>query len=169
MLIEKGYFYFIKDEYFDKVKDNELMQNKDKGIKRPCFYCMKDYKVDNLFWLIPISSKVSKYKKIYDNKLKKQIEKGKTHNVDTIVFGKLNNEERVFLIQNMFPIIPKYISEIYCRNNKPVRISYELQNEIESKVTKVFKLFRKGNKGLIFPNIIRIKNIMINELDISKR
>lgn len=36
MQIKKGYFYFIKDNYYKRVKDKELMQNKENGIKRPC-------------------------------------------------------------------------------------------------------------------------------------
>ena len=35
MKIEQGKFYFIKDEFFELVKDRELCQNKEKGIKRP--------------------------------------------------------------------------------------------------------------------------------------
>lgn len=72
MQIKKGYFYFIKDYYYEKVQDKELMQNKENGIKRPCFYCFKDSKVDELFWFIPISSKVRKYEEIYNNKIRKQ-------------------------------------------------------------------------------------------------
>lgn len=162
--ILEGYFYFIKDYYYDKVQDPELMQNKEQGIKRPCFYCFKDERVDNICWFIPISSKVSKYKAIYDKKVQKQIENNKKPNVDTLVFGKVNNEDRVFLIQNMFPIIDKFISDTYVRNNLPVRIGYELQQEIENKANKVFNLVRRGNKGLVFPNILSIKNIMLQEM-----
>ena len=168
MIIKKGNFYFIKNEFFTKVKDNELMKNKDNGKKRPCFYCLEDAKIKDLFWFVPISSKVNKYKKIYNYKIEKQSIKTKKTVVDTIVFGNLNNEEKVFLIQNMFPIIPKYIDETYCRKNEPVRISYELEKEIQSKVNKIFKLVRKGNKGLVFPDIIKIKNIMIAELKSDK-
>jgi len=28
MDIQTGYFYFIKDDYYDKVEDSELMKNK---------------------------------------------------------------------------------------------------------------------------------------------
>ena len=169
MNVEKGYFYFIKDEYFEKVKDEELMENKENGNKRPCFYCFKDEKVDKLYWFIPISSKVEKYKKIYNRKIIKQNENNRKVNVDTIVFGKINNDYRVFLIQNMFPIIEKFIDDTYIRNNKPVRISYKLQQEIETKANKVFKLVRNGNKGLVFPDIINIKNIMIKELQFDEK
>lgn len=164
MQIQEGYFYFIKDYYYEKVQDKELMQNKENGIKRPCFYCFKDARVDGLSWFIPISSKVLKYQAIYDKKIKKQIEHKKKPNVDTLVFGKVNNEDRVFLIQNMFPIIGRFISGTYIRNNLPVKIGYELQKEIEMKANKVFNLVRKGNKGLVFPDIINIKNIMIEEI-----
>ena len=58
MKIEQGKFYFIKDEFFELVKDRELCQNKEKGIKRPCFYCFRDKKYEKLIWFISISSKV---------------------------------------------------------------------------------------------------------------
>ena len=45
MDIQTGYFYFIKDDYYDKVKASDLMRNKEGGLKRPCFYCFKDLKV----------------------------------------------------------------------------------------------------------------------------
>lgn len=161
MEINKGYFYFIKDDYFDIIQDQELMKNKESGVKRPCFYCFKDSKIENLFWFIPISSKVEKYRKIYNKKIERQIKDKKKPNIDTIVFGTVNNEERVFLIQNMFPITKKFIQDTYIRNNKPVRISYELQNKIEEKANKVFELVRRGYKGLVFPDIMKIKRILL--------
>ena len=30
MIYQEGYVYHIKDEYFEKVKDDKLMQNKEK-------------------------------------------------------------------------------------------------------------------------------------------
>ncbi len=169
MKVQKGYFYFIKDYYYDKVQDKELMQNKENGSKRPCFYCFKDSSIDDLFWFIPISSKVLKYKEIYDKKVTKQIKNKKVIHVDTFVFGKINNEDRVFLIQNMFPLIERFVNDTYIRNNAPVRISYELQKEIEMKATKVFSLVKRGNKGLVFPDIINIRRIMIEELKKEKK
>lgn len=35
MVIEDGKFYFIKDEFFNIFKDYKLMENKEKGTKRP--------------------------------------------------------------------------------------------------------------------------------------
>lgn len=33
--IENGKFYFIKDEFFEKINDKTILLNKDNGIKRP--------------------------------------------------------------------------------------------------------------------------------------
>ncbi|MCM1283773.1 MAG: hypothetical protein NC180_08525 [Muribaculaceae bacterium] len=41
----EGYVYHIKDEYFMKVNDPNLMQNKENGNYRPTFYCMRDKKL----------------------------------------------------------------------------------------------------------------------------
>ena len=71
MQINVGYFYFVKDKYFDIINDNELMQNKENGIKRPCYYCFKSKENDRIIWFIPVSTKIEKYKKIYNNKIKK--------------------------------------------------------------------------------------------------
>ena len=48
MKIDIGYFYFVKDDFFEIVDDNELMQNKEKGGKRPCYFCFKSKENDNI-------------------------------------------------------------------------------------------------------------------------
>lgn len=62
MKVEEGKFYFLKDYFFEKMKDSNLSKNKDNGNKRPCYYCFRDKKKEGLLWFIPISSKVDKYK-----------------------------------------------------------------------------------------------------------
>jgi len=37
MKIQTGYLYHIKDEYFDVVNDESLMQNHERGKKRPTY------------------------------------------------------------------------------------------------------------------------------------
>lgn len=44
MIYQEGYVYHIKDEYFEKVHDSSLMQNKENGTYRPTFYCLRDTK-----------------------------------------------------------------------------------------------------------------------------
>jgi hypothetical protein len=100
------------------------MQNKENGNKRPCYFCFRDDNDTNIIWFVPISSKVDKYKKIYKSKVK--IRK-KVYN---FVFGKVLGQEKVFLIQNMFPTIEKFILEKYKTNKKDVQITYSLQKQV---------------------------------------
>lgn len=163
MQIDVGYFYFIKDNFFDVIDDPELMQNKENGNKRPCYYCFKSKENDKIIWFIPISTKVDKYKKIYDKKIQKQIELGKTPSIDTIVFGNVSNTYSTFLIQNMFPVTEKYIENKYIKNNVAITLSNKLQQEIISKANKVLKLYKHGMKNIIFPDIDKILNKLLEE------
>lgn len=115
MQINVGCFYFIKDSFFDVIDDSELMQNKENGNKRPCYYCFKSKEYDSIIWFIPVSTKIDKYQKIYDKKLQKQIKLGKTPSIDTIVFGNVANTYSAFLIQNMFPVTEEYIESQYIK------------------------------------------------------
>lgn len=123
MKIEEGKFYFIKQEFFDIFNDYNLMQNKENGNKRPCYFCFRDENDKQIIWFVPVSSKVEKYKKIYENKRKK------IKRVYGFVFGKLLGKERVFLIQNMFPTTEKFIEGKYMSKNCDVRISVKLKKE----------------------------------------
>lgn len=99
MQINIGCFYFIKDSYFEIIDDAELMQNKENGNKRPCYYCFKSKKYDHIIWFIPISTKIDKYEKVYNHKIQKQVKLGKRPSIDTIVFGEVANTYSAFLIQ----------------------------------------------------------------------
>lgn len=70
--MESGKFYFIKDEYYEKFSNCNIMGNKENDEngthKRPCFYC---FKFDGYYWMVPISSKVDKYTRIYEEKMEK--------------------------------------------------------------------------------------------------
>ena len=158
MQINIGCFYFIKDNFFEFVKDPELMQNKENGTKRPCYYCFKSKEDDNIIWFIPVSTKVEKYKKIYDNKIQKQIKLGKTPSVDTIIFGYVSNIYSTFLIQNMFPVTEEFVENKYIKNNIEIKLSNKLQQEIISKANKVLSLYKNGMKKIIFPDIDKILN-----------
>lgn len=157
--MKTGNFYFIKNEYYEDFKDNKLMKNKESidGMEhnRACYYSFFDENT-KLYWLIPISSKVYKYMKIYSDKISKN---GKC---DTIVFGDVLGYKKAFLIQNMFPIIPYYIDKEYInkRDNKCVTIDNVLRKHIDEKAKKVLKLQRMGI-NLIFPNVIEIEKKLL--------
>lgn len=156
MQINIGCFYFIKDLFFEIIDDKELMQNKENGSKRPCYFCFKSKKYNNIIWFIPVSTKVEKYQKIYYNKIQKQIQLGKKPMIDTIVFGEIANTYSAFLIQNMFPATKEYVESQYIRNKIPIRLSNKLQKEIIYKANKVLSLYEYGMKNIIFPDIDKI-------------
>ena len=156
MQINIGYFYFIKDLFFEMIDDQELMKNKENGNKRPCYYCFKSKEYEDIIWFIPVSTKIDKYQKIYNNKIQMQIKLGKNPSVDTIVFGNVANTYSAFLIQNMFPVTKKYVESQYIKNRVPIRLSNKLQIEIIYKANKVLNLYKHGMKNIVFPNIDRI-------------
>lgn len=142
MLIETGYVYHIKNEYFKFAKDNKLMRNHENGNSRPTYFCIKREN-SKILWFIPMSSKIEKYRKIQNEKIKRN------GVCDTIVIGKYKSKESAFLIQNIFPITEKYIDHIDTARDKAVPVVEGTQKEINAKVNKIFKLKSKRNKSNI--------------------
>ena len=156
MKIKTGYLYHIKDEFFDVVNDENLMSNKERGHKRPTYFVIKENKI---LWFIPLSSKVDKYKKIINNKVKKY------GRCDGILIRKILGEDSAILIQNAFPTIEKYIDHVHLLNNgKPAKVIETLQDEILSGFKYLLKLKSKGI-NLFFTNIDKIKEEMLKELN----
>ena len=56
----------------------------------------------------------------------------------------------------MFPVTKKYIESQYIKNNVPISLSNKLQTEIINKANKVLNLYKHGMKNIIFPNIDKI-------------
>lgn len=84
MKFQEGYVYHINDEYFAKVQDGKLMQNKENGTYRPTFLCIEDRKNAGLLWVVPMSTRVEKFQAIHD---KQQARYGKCL---TIVMGEFD-------------------------------------------------------------------------------
>ncbi len=139
MLLETGYVYHIKDEYFEFAKDEKLMKNHENGNTRPTYFCIKNAN-SKILWFIPISSKVEKYRKLQEQKIKKN------GVCDTIVIGKYRRIDAAFLIQNIFPITEKYIDHIDTIRNEAVAVVEGTQKEITDKVNKIFMLKSKRYK-----------------------
>ena len=157
-----GHFYYLQDEYFRDFQDEKLMSNKeafnDISHDRPCFYAFEDKKT-KLFWLIPISSQVKKYKALYDKKI------AKYNRCDTLVFADVLGYEKVFLLQNMCPASQSYIKNEYCnKNGEPVRVKLSVEKEIIKKAKKILAMHKRG-VNLIFPDIIRIEKLLLQKSD----
>lgn len=154
-----GHFYYLSDQYFSEFQDGKLMTNKEVvgGMvhDRPCFYALYD-DTTGLYWMIPISSQVNKYRAVYNKKVERY------HRCDTIVFGNVLGHERAFLIQNMCPTTKEYIKNEYIdsKSSLPVRVDGALEKQLIDKAKRVLLLQRKGAK-LIFPDVLSIEKKLL--------
>ena len=105
MKYQGGYVYHIKDEFFSKVQDEKLMQNKENSNFRPTYFCLRDPQTD-LLWMIPMSSRYAKYQALYEKQRQKY---GKCI---TLVLGEFDGKKAAFLLQNMFPTSERYLDHI---------------------------------------------------------
>lgn len=133
---ERG-FYIIKNQFFEEIGDVYLKCNKDNA--RPHYYCFEEKRV-KVLWMIPLSSKVKKYRRIIDQKNAQ----GKPCDILHIV--KLDNgKENVFLLQDMFPIMERYIEREYTIAGNPMLLTSErTAGEIEKKARKVVEMLKHG-------------------------
>ena len=94
--------------------------------------------------------------RLMKNKIAKQREKGyKTPKCNTIRFGEVLGQKRAFLIQNMFPVTPKYISALYVDRNTqtPVTIAPATEKDIVKNAKDILKLVFRGYSKLVFSDI----------------
>ena len=157
-MIKEHSICFIKNDYFEDFPDPYLKKNKDD--KRPHYYCFQDNKT-GLYWVIPLSSQIEKYRKIMDMKKKNN------KPCDILHITKLGNGKlSVFLIQDIFPVTEKYIDRQYTINGIPLMLNDEKdRKEIRKKVTKIMGLMRNGIKLMdTQPDILSIEKKLLNRI-----
>lgn len=148
--MKKRGFYIIKDKFFEDMSDPYLKGNK--AGNRPHYYCFEDT-CTGIYWMIPLSSQVDKYKRIMETKEKA----GKPCDIIHIV--KLDDSrESAFLIQDMFPITMKYIEREYTiAGNHLILTSEHTAKEIEQKAKKIMGMLKRGVKFTpTQPNVMAI-------------
>ncbi len=137
-------------------KARDFFHNEDKRMKktgsRPHYYCFEDTHT-GIYWMIPLSSQLDKYKSIVEKKEKA----GKPCDIIHIV--KLDDSRQsAFLIQDMFPITDEYIEREYTiAGNHLMLTSEHTAKEIEQKAKKVMGMLKRGVKFTpTQPNVIAI-------------
>lgn len=145
--------YFLSDQYYLDFPDDKLMKNKDviQGVphNRPCFFAFHDSKISDIYWIVPISSRVEKFKQLEQDKIKKY------GRCNTIRFGTVLGRETAFLIQNMCPATKKYLTTYIDKNKQPIRIDDRVAADIEKNARIVLGMAKRGAK-VIFPNVFII-------------
>ena len=158
MNVTAGKSYHINDAFFTLVNDPMLMANKEGSNYRPHFFFFADTQTPGIYWAVPQSSRIAKYSSIIQRKIVKH---GKCN---TILIGSFGGKDNAFLIQNMFPIIEKYVDHEHTIGGISVNIHSKLSKRIISNAMQVLALHRRGHK-LIFPDVDRMYEIMKQELN----
>lgn len=137
--MKKTGFYIIRDSFFEDMGDPYLKQNKSGN--RPHYYCFEDESTD-LYWMIPLSSRIDKYRRIVEGKEKAQ------RPCNILHIAKLDDgRESAFLIQDMFPVTERYIEREYTiAGNHLMLTSEHTIREVERKAKKVLGMLKRGVK-----------------------
>lgn len=154
MKIITGYLYHIKDDFFDKLKNYGLMINHENGHFRPSYLAIKD---NDILWFIPLSTKVSKYKPMIENKIKKY------GLCKTIMIKRIAGRNQVISIQNAFPTLEKYVKNLHTVEGKPIQIANSIKKEIINNFESTISLKEKGI-NLFFTDIDKIMDVINNEI-----
>lgn len=157
-----GNLYFIKDEFITLYGESGALSDsrgKDGG-KRPFLCVFADRDAPNIYWLIPVSSRVEKYQKIW-------LQKMKQHGAClTLYFAKLFGKKRAFLIQDMFPITDDYILKpYYDENGHLARLPKTTYRKILATASAALELALHHNQPLLLSGAETIYTKL--KLDIS--
>ena len=85
-----------------------------------------------------------------------------TKPVYNFVFGNVLGKTAVFLIQNIFPTVEKYIEEKYVNSNSDGEIPKIVKDEIIKTSLRVVKLAEEGI-NIPFSNIIEMKKVLLKQ------
>lgn len=119
--------YIIDDQFFKDFPDPYLRGNDKEN--RPHYYAFKEEGYD-LYWMVPMSHQVDKYKSI----IKEKEDAGKPCDILHII--EINGEESVFLFADMFPVTIQYIKREYTINNIPLVLKDNSQIRVLNKKAK---------------------------------
>lgn len=158
--------FFLTDQYYLDFPDDKLMKNKDTigGVphSRPCFFAFPDTKLPEIYWIVPISSRFEKYKRIEQEKIKKY------GRCNTIRFGTVLGRDTAFLIQNMCPATEGYLTPYIDKNNRPIRIDDRVAADVEKNARNVLAMAKRGAK-VIFPDVFSIYRGLEQQLQMMQK
>lgn len=152
MDVKENGLYILSDSYFEKFNTGRMMDNKKEN--RPHFFSLQ---IGGILWMIPISSKVEKYRAV--------IEKSEAAGKKTLFYhiGIISGHESAFLIGDMIPVTRKYIVRPYMVSGKPYVIENKaLLRQLNSKAKRYLTLVEQKR---IHPHvdILTIRHTLMQE------
>ncbi len=127
------------------------MQNHEFGKTRPTYFTIKD---NDILWFIPLSTRVEKYQKIIDRKIKKY------GACKSIMIKRILGQNQVILLQNAFPTLEKYIDHVHIKYGKPAKVIKSIQLEVIKNFEEVLDMKEKG-VNLFFTDIDKLKQELL--------
>ena len=123
-------FYILNDDFLELANDPYLKNNKESN--RPLYCCIKDLTfTKEVYWMIPLSSSVSKYQQIIDKK------ESEHKPCDGLYICHLpNGKKSVFLIQDIFPITSEYVDREFTLGGNHLVLPYQDDIDIIDKKAK---------------------------------
>ena len=161
-MVEHG-LYILKSEFFTLVKSLGGDCDEYTGGSRPIYCCLKDNKIDGLYWAIPTTDishrseeQIKKYN-YYMSLSDKDLRSSYYHRAKTTV-------DSIYKISSCFPMIERYISHEFTTSNVHVVMrKKEDIIEIERKLKKILS-FEFKKKNYFLQRISDIRDYLINEL-----
>ena len=151
--------FIVKQSFLDLLEKLGCEYDTEKGTKRPVYCCMKDAKVEGLYWAIPTSDlahrtkeQIAKYNE-YISKDKSDLRSCYYH------IGK-TTKPALFKISSCFPITEEYVDHEYTSCGKVVVLrNREVLAELERKLRKILAF--ESTKPNYFPqHITDIRNAL---------
>lgn len=159
--------YIIRKEFLELV--HKLGGDCDyyNGNKRPIYCCIKDNKIDGLYWAIPtsdISHRKDEQKAYYE----KCLEKPDSDLRSCYYHIGRTTKDAVYKVSSCYPITAKYIDHEFNSCGKHVIIRRaETVNELERKLKRILA-FESRKPNYFQQHITDIKNYLLNELDMEQ-
>lgn len=159
--MKNGFYYIIKDDFFDKFTAYGSKFKYNKGANRPVFCCFEDNIYKGLFWAIPTGTANGKNMariQAYINYDQKDIRHSFYHIGYT-------NKKAIFYISSAFPVTAKYILREYTSGGIPLEMKKEnLKHQIREKLLKILA-YENQFPNKLEPHISDIKSVLIAELN----
>lgn len=154
---EVNKMYFIKEEHFKQYEKYKLFYSPQTATKgsRPHYLCIKK---DKLCWVIPLSTRVNKYRREEAKEIAKYKRSIKFH------FANVKGVENVFLIQNAFPVSIYNIDHEYLNGANALQEQKDIKT-IEQKLNNFISI---SKQGIVLyngqPDLLSLENEVIQEI-----
>ena len=135
--IKPSGLYIIRDQFFADFPNDRYMDNKSES--RPHYYAIQDG--DGVFWMIPLSSRVEKYRE----KIAQTEEKHGSGSCFLYMIAQIHGNDRALLICDMFPVTENYILRPYTIGGEAYIIRNEaIRKAINTKAKRYLSMVKRG-------------------------